>query len=175
MKIPETDYPVFKEIQVKFNKYNEFKLDQHLIHVPKAKNYSQLYCVVFWNEFKVITNEGKVVLTDFRPYMKKRRFIPWQDILKDWLHKPRVVGHSRYSEYMPARIREYLLVPSLAVRKKRINEIINLLLQHEMKIIDEKFYDLIAQNDESAEHPYDVEWSNYDALQPASTEVTDHE
>jgi hypothetical protein len=44
-----------------------------------------------------------------------------------------------------------------------------------MKIIDEKFYDLIAQNDESAEHPYDVEWSNYDALQPTSTEVIDHE
>lgn len=175
LKIPETDYPVFKEIQVRFNKYNEFKLDQHLIHVPKAKNYSQLYCVVFWNEFKVITNDGEVVLTDFRPYMKKRRFIPWQDILKDWLHKPRVVGHSRYSEYLPVRIREYLLVPSLAVRKKRINEIINLLLQHEMKIIDEKFYDLIAQNDESAEHPYDVEWSNYDALQPTSTEVIDHE
>lgn len=35
-----------------------------------------------------------------------------------------------------------------------------------MKIIDVEFYDLLAQNDESAEHPYDVECSNYDALQP---------
>ena len=101
LKLPDNDYSVFKQTTIKFNKYNEFKLDQHLIHVPKAKNYSQLYCITFWNEFKVITNEGEVLLSDARPYMRKRRLIPWKDILKDWVYKPRVVGHSRYREYLP--------------------------------------------------------------------------
>ncbi|KGR86236.1 MULTISPECIES: IS21 family transposase [Ureibacillus] len=166
LKLPDNDYSVFKQTTIKFNKYNEFKLDQHLIHVPKAKNYSQLYCITFWNEFKVITNEGEVLLSDARPYMRKRRLIPWKDILKDWVYKPRVVGHSRYREYLPARVREYLLTPSLSLRKQRINEIITLLVQYDMKGINEQFYELISKNDEVVSNPYDVEWSQYDALQP---------
>ncbi|RIJ62816.1 IS21 family transposase [Rummeliibacillus sp. POC4] len=175
LKLPENDYPVFKQMAIKFNKYNEFKLDQHLIHVPKAKNYQQLYCVVFWDQFKVITNEGEILLSDFRPYMRKRRLIPWSDILKEWMHKPRVVGHSRYREYLPSRICEYLLVPSLALRKQRINGIINLLVQHSMKEIDEQFYELISKDKEDTSHPYDVEWSQYDALQPTGSGEMDHE
>lgn len=175
LRLPENDFPVFKQLPIKFNKFNEFKLDQHLIHVPKAKKYSRLYCVTFWDQFKIITNNGELILSDSRPYMKKRRFIPWIDILKDWLQKPRVVGHSRYTEYLPVRIREYLLVPSLNLRKRRIEEVITLLLQHEMKEIDGQFYELIANSDKVSSHPYDVEWSQYDALQPAASEVAESE
>ncbi|WP_050613345.1 IS21 family transposase, partial [Bacillus testis] len=158
-KLPEEDYPVFKETLIKVNKYNEFKLDQHLIHIPKAKNYYPLYCILYWDQYRIVTGNGEILLTDFRPYMKKRRLIPWSDILKDWMHKPRVIGHSRYKEYLPARIREYLLVPSLAIRKQRINEIISLLLQHDMKEIEEHFYEYIGQRDNEINHPYEVEWS----------------
>ena len=37
IKLPEESYPVFKQFLIKFNKYNEFKLDGHLIHVPRVK------------------------------------------------------------------------------------------------------------------------------------------
>ncbi|WP_235863342.1 IS21 family transposase [Ureibacillus sinduriensis] len=112
LKLPEEPYPVFKQFAIDFNKYNELKLDQHLIHVPRARNYVKLYCIAYWDSFKVITNEGEIIFFDARPYMKKRRFILWKDILKDWLKKPRVVGHFRYTPYLPARIQEYLKVPS---------------------------------------------------------------
>lgn len=175
LKLPEKPYPVFKQFAIKFNKYNEFKLDQHFIHVPRARNYVQLYCITYWDKFKVITNDGEILLTDARPYMKKRRFIPWKDILKDWLKKPRVIGHSRYTPYLPTRIKEYLTVPSLALRKQRINELITLLVNHEMKEIDQNFYDYIAKNIEEQEHPYGVNWTDYDALSPKGTGVTTHE
>ncbi|RKJ59952.1 IS21 family transposase [Butyricicoccus sp. 1XD8-22] len=175
LKLPEKPYPVFKQFAIKFNKYNEFKLDQHFIHVPRARNYVQLYCITYWDKFKVITNDGEILLTDARPYMKKRRFIPWKDILKDWLKKPRVIGHSRYTPYLPTRIKEYLTVPSLALRKQRINQLITLLVNHDMKEIDQNFYDYIAKNIEEQEHPYGVNWTDYDALSPKGTGVTTHE
>lgn len=175
IKLPEEPYPVFKQFSIKFNKYNEFKLDGHLIHVPKAKNYVQLSCVTYWDSYKVITNDGEILLSDDRPYMKKRRFIPWQDILKDWLKKPRVVGHSRYTPYLPARIKEYLTVPSLALRKQRINELLTLLLTHDMNDIGQNFYSYIGREAEETEHPYGVNWTDYDALSPKGTEVLHHE
>ena len=70
IKLPEEPYPVFKQFSITFNKYNEFKLDGHLIHVPKAKNYVQLSCVTYWDSYKVITNDGEILLSDARPYMK---------------------------------------------------------------------------------------------------------
>lgn len=175
IKLPEEAYPVFKQFSIKFNKYNEFKLDGHLIHVPKAKNYVQLSCVTYWDSYKVITNDGEILLADARPYMKKRRFIPWQDILKDWLKKPRVVGHSRYATYLPARVKEYLAVPSLALRKQRINELLTLLLTHDMNDIEQNFYSYIGREAEETEHPYGVDWTEYDALSPKGTEALRHE
>ncbi|WP_421662234.1 hypothetical protein [Lysinibacillus telephonicus] len=174
-KLPEDPYPVFKQFPIKFNKYNEFKLDKHFIHVPRARNYVQLYCITYWDSFKVITNEGEILLSDARPYMKKRRFIPWKDILKDWLKKPRVIGHSRYTPYLPTRIKEYLTVPSLALRKQRLNELLTLLVTHDMKEIDQNFYELIGKNSDDQEHPYGVKWTDYDALSPKGMEASSHE
>ena len=175
IKLPEESYPVFKQFPIKFNKYNEFKLDKHFIHVPRARNYVQLYCITYWDSFKVITNEGEILLSDARPYMKKRRFIPWKEILKDWLKKPRVVDHSRYSSYLPTRIKEYLTVPSFALRKQRMNELISLLVTHDMKEIDQNFYELIGKNSDDQEHPYGVKWTDYDALSPKGMEASSHE
>lgn len=123
----------------------------------------------------MITNEGEILLSDARPYMKKRRFIPWRDILKDWLKKPRIIGHSRYTPYLPGRIQEYLKVPSLALRKQRINELITLLVNHDMKEIDLNFYEYLARNSEEQEHPYGVKWTDYDALSSNGKEDTAHE
>ena len=85
----------------------------------------------------------------------------------EWLKKPRVVGHSRYSNYLPTRIKEYLTVPSLALRKQRINELLTLLLTHDMNDIDQNFYNYIGREAEEAEHPYGVNWTEYDALLPS--------
>lgn len=171
LALPEEPYPVFKQFPIKFNKYNEFKLDNHFIHVPRARNHVQLHCITYWDTFKVITNDGEILLSDARPYMKKRRFIPWKDILKEWLKKPRVVGHSRYTPYLPTRIQEYLTIPSLALRKQRINELITLLVTHDMKEIDQNFYEYMGRSSEEQEHPYGVNWTEYDALSPKGLEA----
>ncbi|KIL75834.1 Transposase [Bacillus badius] len=173
-------YPVFKETAIKFNKYNEFLLDGYLVHVPKAKNHVHLRCLKEWNCFKVISHEGGILLEDYRPYMKKRRFLPWNDILKGWLEKPRSIHYSRYFSYLPGRISEYLSVPSIELRselrRSRVNNLLSLLVQHDIKKINDDFYDLTLQEDqEDASHPYEVNWTEYDALQPSGKEEKAHE
>ncbi|UAT32976.1 hypothetical protein K7T73_20255 (plasmid) [Bacillus badius] len=173
---PDQPYSVFKEAAVKFNKYNEFLLDDYLIHVPKAKNHVHLRCLKEWNRFKVISHEGETLLEDYRPYRKKRRLLPWNDILKGWLEKTRSIHDSRYFPYFPGRISEYLSVPSIELRRRRVNELLNLLVQYDIQKIHDDFYHLILQEgQEDARHPYEINWIEYDALQPSVKEGKAHE
>src|SRR5690606_29293766 len=91
LALPEKFYPVFKEQLIKVNKYNEVKVDQSLVHVPKGANYGQLQMILTWNQLKVLSPNGEILLDDYRPYMKKRKALPWLSIVKTWIQKPRVV------------------------------------------------------------------------------------
>jgi len=163
LELPTEDYPVFKEVEAKVNKYNEAKLDNTLIHIPKAANYPFIYFVLSWDKFKAVSPEGDILLEDFRPYMNKKRAIPWVSVFKDWIRKPRVVSYSRYQKYLPGRVNDYLMVEDLVVRKERLIELVNLLVTHDMKRINEEFYDLISGKNEN---PFGLDWSQYDSLAP---------
>src|SRR5690606_41924859 len=101
--------------------------------------------IKYWDRFKVISPYGEILYSDDRPYMNKKRDIPWSSILKAWLHKPRVVNYSRYSPYLPKRIFEYLKIDDLSIRKERIKWLIGLLANHDMNEINERFYDFVEQ------------------------------
>lgn len=169
LALPEEDYPVFKEEKMKANKYGEITLDQVKVYVPKGYNFTQISVVKYWNRFKVLSPNGEIMLEDYRPYMHKSRAIPWQSILKSWLVKPRAVNHSRFSEYLPGRIREYLIIPDFKIRKDRLKWLIGLLANHEMNEINERFYELLGDSvdtvTKSESHPYDIDWAKYDQLQ----------
>ncbi|WP_323159112.1 hypothetical protein, partial [Pseudomonas viridiflava] len=80
---------------------------------------------------------------------------------------PRVVEYSRYNKYLPGRIKEFLLVDNLIIRRKRLEGLASLLVSHDMKKINEEFYELIAQGKlPSDNNPYEVDWSKYDSLAP---------
>jgi transposase len=165
--LPETDYPVFKEDLAKVNKYNEIKIDKFLIHVPRASNYSQLHLLLTWDQFKVVSPDGEILLEDFRPYMNKRKALPWLSIIKTWIYKPRVLNYSRYRDYLPGRVKEFLLTDNLLIRRNRLESVANLLVTHDMKRINEEFYDLIEKDRLNGDsNPYEVDWNQYDALTP---------
>lgn len=165
LQLPEADYPVFKEELGKVNKYNELKIDQVLVHVPRASNYSLLHVHLTWDMVKVISLDGEILLDDYRPYMKKRKALPWTSILKTWIHKPRSVAYSRYKDYLPGRVRDYLLVDHLTIRRERLNALASLLVTHDMKRINEEFYELIAQEKLGKEdNPFEINWGEYDSL-----------
>ncbi|WP_324295689.1 IS21 family transposase [Rossellomorea vietnamensis] len=167
LALPEKDYPIFREVLAKVNKYNEVKMDKALVHVPRGYNYSQLHLVLSWDQFKVVSPDGEILLEDFRPYMNKRKALPWLSIIKTWVYKPRVLNYSRYRDYLPGRVREFLLTDNLLIRRKRLESLSTLLVTHDMKRINEEFYDLIERDQLSSDsNPYEVDWNQYDALTP---------
>ncbi|AQQ55541.1 IS21 family transposase [Planococcus lenghuensis] len=172
LALPETDYPVFKKETAKANKYGEIAVDQTKIYIPKGYNYSQLSVVKYWGRFKVLSPHGEILFEDFRPYMHRKRKIPWEGILRGWLTKPRAVPYSRFAPYLPGRIREYLAITDLSLRKDRLKWLIAQLITRDMEEINEHFYDLLGEQTEDTEHmiahPYDVDWTKYDQLQRTS-------
>jgi hypothetical protein len=100
---------------VKANKYGEITID-----IPKGYNYGQLHLVLYWNRFKVVSPNGELLYEDERPYMLKKRNIPWKSILLDWARKPRCVTYSRYASYLPGRIYQYISIENYQLRKERI-------------------------------------------------------
>ncbi|ESU31663.1 transposase [Bacillus sp. 17376] len=169
LALPEEEYPVFKEEKAKANKYGEILLDQVGIYIPKGANFSQLSIIKYWDRFKVVSPHGEILYDDFRPYMHRNRKIPWDGILRAWVSKPRAVPYSRFAPYLPGRIREYLAITDLAIRKERLRWLIATLVLHDMEEISERFYELLSEQTEEmkepADHPFDVDWSIYDQLQ----------
>lgn len=171
LALPDIPYPVFKEAMAKVNKYSEMLIDGTAVHIPGSYRYSQLQLVTYWDRFKVITSNGELLFEGLRPYMNKERQIPWKSILKNWLKKPRSVIYSRYFPYLPGRISQYLKIELMELRKERVIWLIGLLSNYDMQEIDTLFYDLLPKEEGQKEmtkedHPYDVNWSLYDSLQP---------
>jgi transposase len=159
------EYPVRKEQVLKVNAYNEIKIDDTLLHIPKGKNHIQLFLVLTWNEYKVVTPDGEVIAEGQRPYMNKRKLLPWKDIFKSWILKPRVVEYSRYRRYLPGRIKDYLDIPSNHVRKQRLEQVLSLLTRYELEEINENFYKyMVIDTPLEQDHPFDVNWNEYDQL-----------
>ena len=108
--------------------------------------------------------------------MNQAREIPWQSILQNWRRKPRSIVFAVLS--LPAwKNSSYLNIESMKLRKERIEWLLSLMINHDMQEIDEQFYELLPQEnqfdaslDDSTNHPYDVDWSIYDSLQPTVKE-----
>ena len=168
LHFPEEPFHVRKEVVVKANSYNEIQVDKERIHIPRARNHVQLFLVLTWSEFQVVSPEGVILYQGYRPYMNKRNPLPWKSVLKDWLDKQRIVEYSRYERYLPTRIKDYLTIPSYGMRIERIEQLIRLLAMYTMQEINERFYELTMKaetsldHNEDHSHPYGVNWSDYD-------------
>lgn len=169
LALPDVDYPVFKEMEVKANKYNEIKLDNERIHIPRARNYSILYGLLRFDSYQLISTDGEIISEGLRPYMMKKRAIDWQAIFLDWRRKPRAMHYSRYWKYLPERIKLFLSHPDWKEQDQRLNLILSLLVTHDMSGIDAHFYDLLAVSSEK--DAYDIDWYQYNAFLSLPEEV----
>lgn len=162
LALPDAPYPVFKEIECKASKYNEIKLDNILIHVPKARNHSKIYAVLSAETYSLFSGSGELIAEGDRPYMLKKRPFDWGSILFDWHKKLRSMVYSRYWKYLPERIKLYLNHNDWKVQAERVDKLISLLVTRDMKQINEDFYELIGAEPHS--DSYNVDWNSYDAL-----------
>ena len=137
--------PNFKKVEAKLNRYHEMKLDQTVIHIPKAYGYSQLTVVLTWNKFKVLTPHGEILMNEYRPYMNKK-IDPMGDIMKQWSNKLNVVSYSRYW-VLACTPSNYLAIDNNHLKYRRIKQLLSLLATYDIQQINEQFYELVVQED----------------------------
>ena len=162
LTLPEIAYPVFKEIEVKANKYNEIFLDGTRIHVPRSRNHAIIFGLLRFDSYQLISADGDIISEGPRPYMDKKRAIDWQMILLDWRRKLRAMTYSRYWKYLPERLKLYLSHPDWKEQARRVDQLLGLLVTHDMADIDQHFYDLIDNT--NTVDSYEVDWQTYDAI-----------
>ncbi|AYE53799.1 IS21 family transposase (plasmid) [Priestia megaterium NCT-2] len=106
--LPSQDLPIFSVSTYKVNKYDEIIVDEEAYVVHKARMKQSLLIKKEWDTFTCFTNDGEILYQESRPYMNKSRVIPWEDILDDWIRKPRSVTYSRHFKHLPTNVQWYL-------------------------------------------------------------------
>jgi len=179
LALPENEYPVFKESTVTANKYGEVIIDKQAVHVPNSYHYNKLHLITYWDRYKVVSMHGEILSEGPRAYMNKTREIPWKSILNNWMRKPRSIVYSRYFPYLPGRIAHHLNIESTELRKERVKWLFSFITKYDMAEINDRFYELAPIEEvegesfqNTIEHPYDVNWSIYDSLQPTENRQT---
>lgn len=173
LPLPDETYPVFKEVDLKVNKYSEVKLDNTMIHIPHARNHALLHAVLRFDSFKLFNELGQEIFAAPRPYMNKKMPIDWLTIVKDWRYKLSAMTYSRYWKYLPTRIKLYLNHADRKEQARRVDVLLNLLTMQDMLAINENFYQLVEPQ-ESAD-PYNVDWKPYDGFLSVPAEVVKNE
>lgn len=144
LELPTKEYPVFKQIELKPNRYNEVTIDNTKIHVPMAKTMISLIGILTAQNYTLYNLDGEIISEGQRPYLTKKRPIQWKSVFITWKRKPRSMTYSRYWKYLPQRITYYLAIEDWRLQVKRIDELISLLNKYPLREINDRFYELVG-------------------------------
>ena len=107
------------------NKYGEVRTDKIAVPLFKVKPGTELILKVWWDRVEVLNREYQHIATIPRPYTGKTAEIPWYEVFKGLLRKPRSVNHSQFVRMLPEKTKEYISVPDLEERRQRLAAIVN--------------------------------------------------
>lgn len=124
-RLPDTEFEVYRLDSAIVNKYGEVQVDKTSITVFGTKPGDEMLLRLWWDRVDVLDCEYQVLTSVSRPYTAKQHDIPWAEVFKGFLRKPRSVRHSQFTKFLPDILRDYLCINDLQERKKRIAALIN--------------------------------------------------
>ena len=119
------------------NNYGEVKIDKMTITVFGANPGTYLPVKIMWDRIDVLDNEYNLLTSVPRAYTDKVQEVPWLEVFKGYIRKPRSVTHSQFSKMLPKELREYICVDDIHIRKERIAACINWISVYSIKEINE--------------------------------------
>jgi transposase len=146
-KFPTNPYQVYRLDSMLVNNYGEVKVDKISITVFGSKPGTYLPVKIMWDRIDILDNEYKLITSVPRPYTDKVHEVPWTEVFKGYIRKPRSVTHSQFSKMLPKELREYLCVDDITVRKERIAACLNWIGVYKICDINEA---IINSNDSSS-------------------------
>lgn len=143
-------YPIEKTIQRKTTKYREIKLDDHNVVIHRAAPRQKVRIVLDWKYYRCYSLDNRLLQEGLRPYYGEGEDIKWQEIFRDWVHRPGCIEHSRWSKHLPTIIRDFLLeTPDREGQRERLKTLITFLDSYTLKQVEENLPSLLA-----SAHPY---------------------
>jgi len=124
-KLPKKPYEVYRLDSLLVNNYGEVKVDKLPITVFGIKPGTYLPVKILWDKIEVLDNEYKLLVSVPRPYTGRVQEVPWNEVFKGYLRKPRSVTHSQFAKMLPNELKEYISVEDYEARKERIAACIN--------------------------------------------------
>ncbi|WP_459771318.1 transposase, partial [Alkalibacterium sp. s-m-28] len=164
--LSDTPYPVFRYEECKTNKYGEIRLDNASIHIPKVGRNRRLTVQLYWDSFRCLSPSGELLYEADRPYISESRPVDWLYVFQTYRQKPRALDHSKYKKLLPSKIKSYVLETTLVERKRRIDQLLELLKEEDLLRIEENFEFLLLNNFESEPTEASLSLTLYDSLSP---------
>jgi len=124
-RLPIIDFEVFHLDTAVVNKYGEIRTDKIIFPIFKINPGTEVILKVWWDKVEILNREYAHITTIPRPYTGKTAEIPWNEVLKGLLRKPRSVNHSQFARMLPEKIKEYIIIPDLEERRQRLAALVN--------------------------------------------------
>lgn len=135
--LPEIDFEVFHLDSAVVNKYGEVRTDKISIPLFKVTPGTQVLLKVWWDKVEVLNQQYVHIATIPRPYTGKTAEIPWCEVFKGLLRKPRSVNHSQFVRMLPEKTRQYLLTADMEERRQRLAAMVNWISLYEIHNINQ--------------------------------------
>ena len=135
--LPKTAFDVFHLDSAVVNKYGEIRTDKLSLPLFKVTPGTQVLLKVWWDKVDVLNQQYVLIATIPRPYTGKTAQLPWTEVLKGLLRKPRSVNHSQFIRMLPDKTKEYLLTANLEERRQRLAAMVNWSSLYEIQHINQ--------------------------------------
>lgn len=107
------------------NKYGEVRTDRITVPIFKSSPGTEVLLKVWWDRIDVVDKQYQQIANFPRPYTGKTADIPWHEVFKGFLRKPRSVNHSQFVRMLPEKTKEYISIPGLEERRQRLVAMVN--------------------------------------------------
>ena len=122
-KLPTTDFSVYRLESAKVNAYGEVKIDKINAPLFQVKPESTVILRFWWERVDVLDEFHRLLTTFPRAYTGKKTEIPWQEAFRNYIHKPRSINHAHLVKMLPDRLRAYIKIEDISVRKERLQAV----------------------------------------------------
>lgn len=136
-KLPNDSYEVYRLLSMLVNNYGEVKVDKTPISVFGVKPGTYLPVKIMWDKIEVLDNDYTLLVSVPRPYTKKVQEVPWIEVFRGYIKKPRSVTHSQFAKMLPKELRDYICIDDMDNRRERIAACINWLGVYKVNEINE--------------------------------------
>lgn len=131
------DFEVFHLDSAVVNKYSEVRTDRITASLFKVNPGTEVILKVWWDRVEVLNREYVHISTIPRPYTGKTAEIPWHEVFKGLLRKPRSTNHSQFVRMLPEKTKEYISIPDLEERRQRLAAMVNWTTLYEIQSINQ--------------------------------------